>query len=127
MAVATQTVTTSIVQQNVVVSTVIGTVQTTYAGAGETVTVTASGSPQAGAQAISGNSVTIDNLGTLPISPLVFGILAFVVGLFVMLVLSLICCRRGQSNPKLRDEEFETISNGMNTTSQRTFTNSTLR
>ena len=91
----------------------------------ETVTVT-NNQPIAGQQAQSANSVTIDFIGTLPISPLIFGACAFGAGLFVLLIFSLVCCRNKSAQRK-KDEEFDgvgmTTATGMNTTSQRTFTN----
>ena len=93
----------------------------------QTVTVSTgtggTGSPQQQAQ--SANSVTIDFIGTLPISPLILAAITFGAGLFIMLIFSLICCRR---RPPLRrkDEEFDGMTStatGMNTQSQRTFTN----
>ena len=106
----------------------IATVSVSISQGGTTQTVTVSTSskqtelPQPQAQAA--NSVTIDFIGTLPISPLVFAGIAFAIGAFLMLIVSLLCCRRSQSRRK--DDEFEgagMTTTALNTTSQRTFTN----
>ena len=80
-----------------------------------------SGSSQQQAQ--SANSVTLDFIGTLPISPLIFGAAAFGAGLFIMLIFSLICWRKSPQRRKDDDIEGGMTSTGLNTTSQRTFTN----
>ena len=92
----------------------------------ETVTVT-NNQPVAGQQAQSANSVTIEFIGTLPISPLILAACTFGAGLFVMLIFSLVCCRN-KSAQRRKDEEYDgagmtATRTGMNTTSQRTFTN----
>ena len=91
----------------------------------QTVTVSPSGQPGQ-QQAQSANSVTIDFIGTLPISPLIFGAIAFGSGLLIMLVFSLICCRRSTSR-RIKDDEFDGGTTGMatsmNTASQQTYTN----
>ena len=72
------------------------------------------------------NSVTLDFLGTLPISPMVFGIGCIGVGCFVSTIMFIIFCRTSARKLK-KDEEYDGMTTGMNTTSQRTFTNSTVR
>ena len=69
------------------------------------------------------NSVTLDFLGTLPISPLIFGAIAFGSGLFIMLIFSLICCRKARVKQRHDDFEAAGVTATLNTTSQRTFTN----
>ena len=106
-------------------------VTVTTTGNDYTQTVTVSDGPQETVSqkqsAQSANFVTLDNLGTLPISPLIFGIISFCSGFFAMLIMALVCCRR--SSARRKDEELEvgmttaTSASGMNnTTSQRTFT-----
>ena len=58
---------------------------------------------------------------------MIFAAITFGAGLFIMLIVSLICCRK--SPQRRKDEEFDgmTTTTGMNTTSQRTFTNSSMR
>ena len=118
------------------------TVTISNAGYAQTVAVTANSNaqtvtiwnnqPPTGQQsAQSANSVTVDFIGTLPISPLIFGLVMFGIGLFLMLIISLVCCRN-KSHQRRKDEEYDgagMTATGMNTTSQRTFTNtnSTMR
>ena len=94
----------------------------------QTVTVTSTtGSDPAGKQVQSANSVTIDFLGTLPFSPLIFGLACMGMGVFLMLIVALICCRRSPHRRKDADE-FDGaagMTTNMNTQSQRTFTNTT--
>ena len=85
-------------------------------------TVTATAASQ-GQSAQSANSVTIEFLGTLPISPLILVIVAFGCGLFIMLILSLVCCRRAPGRRKYEEYDASGMTTtAMNTTSQRTFT-----
>ena len=90
-----------------------------------TVSVTAPPQQQQQGPLSSGTSITLDYIGTLPVSPLIFGLTMFGIGLFLMLVVALVCCRRSQS----RKVDEENGGNGgmtttmNNTTSQRTFTN----
>ena len=82
--------------------------------------------PPAQAQSANSNSVSLDFIGvTLPLSPLIFAAITFGAGLFIMLIISLICCRKPPSRRK--DEEFDGMTATMNTQSQRTFTNSSMR
>ena len=128
----TMTVTSQVGQQGTAVSTIYASVIVSTVTAPmatqsyvETVTVVSTVVSQQQQPAQSGNSVTLDNLGTLPISPLIFGIITFSSGVFVMLVLALVCCRKSRS-VKGRDEESDTIgTTTMNTTSHRTFTSNT--
>ena len=133
----TQTQAVSVtVQQQVPVQTAtvfvnnaaVSTVTVTSTVSDGFVTVTSGGSNVAGQQAQSANSVTIDFIGTLPISPLIFGAATFLTGFFIMLILSLICCRK--STGRKNDEEFGAvtgITTTTNTASQRTFTNTSGR
>ena len=100
-------------------------------GQPQTVTITQTSdmnSPSSQPQMQSANYITIDFIGTLPISPMIFAAIAFGIGAFLMLVVALICCRKPSSNRR-KDEEFDggmmtaTAGSGMKTTSQRTFTN----
>ena len=118
LSVPTQTVT--------MVSTQLGNsaVSTITVTSGSVSTVTASGiSSGSGQQAQSGNVVTIDFIGTLPVSPLIFGVMTFSAGFFVMLIVSLICCRKPAQRSKVDDFDGAIgMTTAMNTTSQRTFT-----
>ena len=117
-AVVTQYVTVSV---SVEVTSTLITSQTA-----QTVTVSISDTSLPSPQAQTANSVTIESIGTLPISPLIFGIIAFLSGLFVMFIMSLVCCRK--QSQRRKDEDFEGMTtSAMNTTSQRTFTTNSMR
>ena len=89
----------------------------------QTVTISNQGSPSQ-QQSQASNSITVDFIGTLPISPLIFAVACIGVGAFVMLIFALVCCRKSTQTRK--NEEIEGMTaTGMNTTSQITFTNST--
>ena len=92
--------------------------------ASQTVTVTATAearSPQQ-QQAQNANSVTIDFIGTLPVSPLIFGACCFGIGAFIMMIASAICCRNRPSHAR-KDEEYEGgMTTNLNTTSHPTYT-----
>ena len=112
--------------QSIIVTTPV--TQTETVTVGQTVTLDASGTPglPPAALAQSANSVTLDFIGTLPISPLIFGAVCLGIGVFVTLIFSLVCCRKTQSRRK--DDDFEAMATtGMNTTSQRTFTHTANR
>ena len=102
-------------------------------GASATVTITSpgnAGETAGAAQAQPANSVTIDFIGTLPISPLIFGLSTFGLGLFLMLILSLVCCRGRSRGKARRDDEFDGmtgVTSTMSTRGQATFTNATTR
>ena len=53
--------------------------------------------------------MTIEYLGTLPVSPLIFAASAFGVGSFIMMILCLVCCRKPHGTRK-RDEEFDEMT-----------------
>ena len=116
-------------QTVIATSTQIVTVRTTQAVMGtktQTVTMTATADNSNsgfGAQlAQSANSVTIDFIGTLPISPLIFGVATFGAGLFVMLLLSLVCCRRSPAARKAEEFDMAVANTAL---SDQTFSNNT--
>ena len=104
-----------------IITSVVTIAQTQTVSLSNIQTVTAY--PGSNSQSQSAQSITVDFIGTLPISPLMFGLVCLGMGLFIMLILSLVCCRKSPSRRK--DEEFDApgMTSTLNTTSQRTFTN----
>ena len=119
----TQTVTIN--NQNLAVTQTVTVLDNINSVSTVTMTNTVDG-PAAGSEQQSQNSITLDSIGTLQISPLMFGAACLGVGLVLASVLSLICCRRRQtSKAKLDEFDGPAMTSTMNTTSQRTFNNNT--
>ena len=102
---------------------VVVATQTLFSTVTASVEISSAGGNAVGAVQVNAQSVNIDGVGTLPISPLVFGIVAFAIGVMLALIAAIICCHRRSSNKINVDFEDVGLTTALNnTTSQRTFT-----
>ena len=96
----------------------------TMTGAGSTVTLTQTSTTTSIAPKDTPNYVTVDFIGTLPISPLIFGVSAFAAGFFLMMIISLLCRRQRRDRIKPDVAEVTASMTSMtNLTVQKSLTN----
>ena len=95
---STSAVTSTLTSSTTITNTAGPATVTVSFGAGATTVtqiITATQGPSgSAAQVQNANSVTVDFIGTLPISPLIFGLACVGGGAFIMLILASVCCWR---------------------------------